>query len=78
MKPAAALAIMAVGTIIALAVNVRVPGFNLHVAGIIIALVGLAGMLLQKRASNWIRQRTVLHGDFADRSVPGQAKARDR
>jgi hypothetical protein len=64
MKTATGLTVIAVGAILALAVNAGTPGINLHVAGLIIVLVGLAGLLLRGRASGWIRRRIVLHGNF--------------
>jgi hypothetical protein len=60
MKTATGLALLAVGAILAFAVNADIPGFNLAVAGWILMLTGAAGMFIPARASGWLRRRIVL------------------
>ncbi len=62
MKTATGLALVAVGAILAVAVNAAIPGVNLQVAGLIIMLTGVAGMFVPARASGWLRRRIVLRG----------------
>jgi Domain of unknown function (DUF6458) len=67
MRTATGLALLAVGAILAFAVNADIPGFNLAVAGWILMLTGAAGMFIPARASGWLRRRVVLT------SPPGRA-----
>jgi hypothetical protein len=67
MRTATGLALLAVGAILAFAVNADIPGFNLAVAGWILMLTGAAGMFIPARASGWLRRRIVLT------SSPGRA-----
>jgi len=60
MKTATGLTFIAVGAILAFAVSARTPGVNLQVAGFIVMLTGLVGMVLRGRAGGWLRRRVVL------------------
>jgi hypothetical protein len=62
MKTATALALLAVGAILTFAVNAAIPGVNLQVAGLIVMLTGVAGLLIPARTSGWLRRRIVLRG----------------
>ncbi len=66
MRTATGLTLIAIGAILGLAVNASTPGINLHIVGLIIALTGVAGLLLRSRTTGWLRRRVVLHGNFAD------------
>jgi hypothetical protein len=74
MKTATGLALLAVGAILAFAVNADIPGFNLAVAGWILMLTGAAGMFIPARASGWLRRRVVLHSPPVQGArAPGRA-----
>jgi hypothetical protein len=60
MRPTTCLALVAVGAILAFAVTAHPTDLNLQVAGLIIIALGVAGMLVPGRGSNWLRRRVVL------------------
>jgi hypothetical protein len=60
MKTATGLALIAVGAIFAFAVTAQTPDVNLQLAGFIVMLTGLAGLVLRGRAGGWLRRRVVL------------------
>lgn len=62
MKTATGLALVAIGAILAFAVNAAIPGVNLQIAGLIIMLTGVAGLFVPARASGWLRRRIVMRG----------------
>jgi len=60
MRTATGLTLIALGAILAFAVT-RHPSFlNLQIAGWVIMLTGLAGMLLPRRSYGWLRRHVVL------------------
>ena len=61
MRTAAGLAVLAAGSILTFAVYAHVPGINLHIAGVILMLAGLAGMVPPRRAAGWL-YRLAHHG----------------
>ncbi len=62
MRTATGLALVAVGAILTFAVNAAIPGVNLQIAGLIVMLTGVAGLVVPARASGWLRRRIVLRG----------------
>jgi len=60
MRPATSLALMAVGAILAFAVRAHTSFLNFQVAGLVLIAIGVAGMLLPGRGSQWLRRRIVL------------------
>ncbi len=60
MKTATALALLAIGAILAFAVTTNTSVFNLHVAGWVIMATGLVGVLMPRRGYGWVRRRLVL------------------
>jgi hypothetical protein len=60
MRPATSLALMTVGAILAFAVRAHTSFLNFQVAGLVIIAVGVAGMLLPGRGSDWLRRRIVV------------------
>jgi hypothetical protein len=60
MRTASGLMLIAVGAILAFAVNAHPSYFNIQVAGWVIMLTGLAGILIPRRGYGWLRRRLVL------------------
>jgi hypothetical protein len=67
MRTATALTLVAIGAILAFAVTAEPPGFSFHVAGWVLILTGVAGVVLPRRGYSWLRRRIVLSS--ADRTV---------
>ncbi|HEY2505328.1 MAG TPA: hypothetical protein VGI58_02340 [Streptosporangiaceae bacterium] len=61
MKTASALALVAIGAILAFAVNAQPPFFSFHVAGWVLMLTGIAGGLVPRRGYGWMRRKLVLN-----------------
>ncbi|MEP7023811.1 MAG: hypothetical protein ABJB47_08370 [Actinomycetota bacterium] len=59
MKTATGLGLLAVGAILTFAVRASPPGLNIHSAGWIIMLTGVAWFLLASRGSSWMRRIAV-------------------
>ncbi|HBW20153.1 MAG: hypothetical protein ACLPN6_08540 [Streptosporangiaceae bacterium] len=59
MKTATGLALVAVGAILAFAVTGHPSFLNVQVAGWVIMLTGVAGMLVPRRGYGWLRRRVV-------------------
>jgi hypothetical protein len=60
MKTATGLTLVAIGAILAFAVNAHPRFLNLQVAGWVIILTGLAGMVVPRRGYGWLRRRVVV------------------
>jgi hypothetical protein len=60
MKTATGLALVAIGAILTFAVTAHPSFLNLQVAGVVIMIVGVAGLFLRKPAQGWLRRRTIL------------------
>src|SRR5919108_4308301 len=60
MKIATGLALMAVGAILTFAVTANTSVFNLHIAGVVIMLTGLAGLIMSRRQYDWLRRRMII------------------
>jgi hypothetical protein len=56
MKTAPALALIAVGAILAFAVHAHLRFFSFQVAGWVIMLTGSAGLVIPRRGSSWVRR----------------------
>jgi hypothetical protein len=59
MKTTASLLIIAMGGILAFAVNANTLAFNWNTAGVVLILVGLAGLFLPRRSYGWLGRRVV-------------------
>jgi hypothetical protein len=76
MRTATGLALLAAGAILTFAVSARVPGINLQLAGLILMATGIAGMIVPSRASAWLWDRMVHHGDGPrDTGASGDSRA---
>jgi hypothetical protein len=60
MRPTTNLALIAIGGILAFAVRAHPDWLNIQIAGLILIAIGVAGMLLPGRGSDWLRRRIVL------------------
>jgi hypothetical protein len=59
--PVIGLSALAAGAILTFAVSARVPGINLRIAGVIIMLTAIAGLVAPTEAGAWLRRRARLH-----------------
>jgi hypothetical protein len=59
MKTASSLALIAIGAILAFAVTANTSFLNLQVAGVVIILTGLAGLLIPRKGYGWLRRRVI-------------------
>ena len=59
MRTATALAVVAVGAILAFAVTAHPAFFNLQIAGGVLIIVGVAGLVIPRRGYGWLRGRLV-------------------
>ena len=62
MKTATGLTLLAGGAILAFAVRTSPPGLNLNIAGWVVMLTGVAGFLVPRRTSGWLRRRVLVRG----------------
>jgi hypothetical protein len=60
MKTATGLTLVAIGAILAFAVKAHPSFLNLQVAGWVIIIVGLAGLLVPQRSYGWLRRRVIV------------------
>lgn len=67
MKAASSLALIAIGAILAFAITANTSVFNLHIAGVVIILTGLAGLFIRRNGYGWLRRRVI---------IPPRARAR--
>jgi hypothetical protein len=77
MKTGAGLALIAVGAILAFAVNATPSWLNLHTVGWVLMLVGLVGLVLPKRTYGWLGRRIQTRRTYpATRVRPAQYTTR--
>ncbi len=60
MRTASCLTLIAVGAIFTFAITASPSFLNLQIAGVIIMLTGVAGLVLPKPSTGWLRRRTIL------------------
>ena len=60
MKTATGLALVAIGAILAFAVNGHPAWLNVQVVGWVLIIIGLAGMFVPRRGYGWLRKRIVV------------------
>lgn len=60
MRTATGLTLVAIGAILAIAITAQPSFINLHVAGFVIALTGVAGLLVPRRGYGWLRRRVTV------------------
>ncbi|MDR3032552.1 MAG: hypothetical protein LBV78_05505 [Kitasatospora sp.] len=59
MRTGTGLTLLAIGAILAFAVTTNTSVFNLHVAGFVLMLTGLAALLMPRRSRAWLNRRLV-------------------
>lgn len=60
MKTGAGLALICVGAILAFAVTATPSFFNLHIAGWVLMLIGIIGLLVPRRSYGWLGKRVLV------------------
>jgi hypothetical protein len=65
MKTAPALALIAIGAILAFAVHAHPRFFSFQIAGWVIMLTGIAGLVIRRRGHRWVRRVTSRSGAAA-------------
>jgi hypothetical protein len=60
MRTATCLTLVAIGAILTFAVTAHPSFLDLQVTGVVIMIVGVAGLFLNRRTSGWLRRRVVL------------------
>jgi hypothetical protein len=59
MRTGTGLTLLAIGAILTFAVTTNTSVFNLHIAGVVFMLTGLAALLLPRRSRAWLNRRLV-------------------
>jgi hypothetical protein len=72
MRTGAGLALICVGAILAFAVTATPSFFNLHIAGWVLMVIGVIGIVLPRRTYGWLGRRTLVR---RTRSWPGNPGA---
>jgi hypothetical protein len=63
MKTATSLTLIAIGAILAFAVTAEPSFFSFHIAGWVLIVIGVVGVVLPRRGYGWLRRRLVLTGN---------------
>jgi hypothetical protein len=71
MKTGAGLALICVGAILAFAVTASPPFINIHVAGAVLILIGLVGLVMPRRTYGWLGRRVLVR---RTRAWPGNER----
>jgi hypothetical protein len=72
-RTATALVLVAIGAILAFAVTTSPSFLNLQVTGWVIMLTGVAGVLIPRRGSGWLRRRVVVRRPRGAAADPSRA-----
>lgn len=67
MRRSTALTLVAIGTILALAVHAQFTVINLKLTGLVLVITGLAGLQVPQRAYRWVRSHPDQLRDALDR-----------
>lgn len=68
MRTGAGLALIGIGAILAFAVTANPPFFNIHIAGSVLIIIGLIGLVVPRRTYGWLGRRMLVR---RTRSWPG-------
>jgi len=69
MKTATALALIAIGAILAFAITKQPSFLNLHIAGWVLMVTGVVGLLVPRRRYGWLSSKIVKRGGKAEQAV---------
>lgn len=83
MKSATGLALVAIGAILAFAVTAHPSFFNFEIAGWVLMLTGVIGLVIPRKGYGWLRRRLVLRDGTqqptaSDDDAPGNGAAPGR
>src|SRR5437588_13078664 len=70
MRTGTGLTLLAIGAILTFAVTTNTSVFNLHIAGVVFMLTGLAALLLPARSRAWLNRRLVQRRTRRSRNGP--------
>ena len=62
MKTATALAVAAIGAILAFAVTAHTPYVNIQIVGLVLIGTGIVGLVLPRRGRDWLRRTVLVRG----------------
>lgn len=62
MKTASALAVLAIGAILAFAVTAQTPYINIQIVGWVLICTGAVGLFLPRRGRDWLRRSVLIRG----------------
>lgn len=62
MKTATALAVAAIGAILAFAVTAHTPYVNIQIVGLVLIGTGIIGLVLPRRHRDWLRRSVLVRG----------------
>ena len=76
MRRSTALTLVAIGTILALAVHAQLTVINLRLTGLVLVITGLAGLQVPQRAYRWLRSHPDQLRDALDRFMAAPEQPR--
>lgn len=76
MRRSTGLALVAIGTILVLAVHVQIAVINLRLTGLVLVITGLAGLHAPQRAYRWVRSHQDQFRDGLDQFTAGPEQPR--
>jgi hypothetical protein len=77
MRTATSLTLLAIGAILTFAITAHPHFLNLQVAGVVIMVTGLVGLLLPRRGREWLQRKTVTRREV-NRPATGRPASRRR
>jgi hypothetical protein len=77
MRTATSLTLLAIGAILTFAITAHPRFLNLQVAGVVIMVTGLVGLLLPRRGREWLQRKTVTRSEVS-RPATGRPATRRR
>jgi hypothetical protein len=78
MRPATGLSVVAVGAILAFAITAQPSFINLQIAGIVLIITGVAGLLIPERHREWLRRRVVVRRGSYGQAAGAPQRGRGR
>jgi|ERR1022692_112780 hypothetical protein len=78
MRTATSLTLLAIGAILTFAITAHPRFLNLQVAGVVIMVTGLVGLLLPRRGREWLQRKTVTRREVSHPATGRPATRRRR